>query len=760
LDLSNVTAASQEKSREQSNPARRARVGALLPLCIFVAFAILCIVVAAFTSAQRANEVAIEHEKELLVKAIANRAESSLRKLRFVTDSDAPDEQPAAANLDLVLQRVGVGLKAVIDHDYVVVVDGFGRLAHSFIKRNTLEADWLSAALPELAPTLAHLQGESRTAPGKAMWLSNPHPSAHNTFVPEAAFLHSMRDRVAIVTSIVTGGKDNAGNQSPIVLTIQIIDEIFLADVGNRLLLANLRKTGEDDIPADDHVFTIRDLHDQPITQFAWTPRRPGAAVLRNVIPYLAITIVGFALLAAFALRYMRVSAAAIAAGENRLRFLALHDPLCGLPNRVFFSEQLELKIAQVRRGGPPAAVLYLDLDHFKDVNDTLGHSIGDELIRNVTQRLKHTLRSDDIVARLGGDEFAVITTAASDHDMLQLIAQRVIASLCTPYMVDGNTIVIGVSIGIAIVEQNSKERGSDIMRFADIALFRAKSEGRNRACIYNAEMDAELTRRTQLEKDLRAAIATDELSVAYQPVVSASGEKIVGVEALARWLHPERGYLSPAEFIPLAEQSGLIIELGEWVLRRACRDGRAWPKLSMAVNVSPVQFRQAGFVETIERVLAETEFDATRLELEVTESTLIGNVEIAEAAMLRLKALGVRLALDDFGTGYSSLQYLRRFPFDKLKIDRSFIQSIEKAADAAAIVHAIVSLGRGLGMKVTAEGVENAEQHLFLRAAGVHFMQGFRFGKPCSAAEIGALLKLPGAYRGMERDAVAAMAG
>ena len=227
------------------------------------------------------------------------------------------------------------------------------------------------------------------------------------------------------------------------------------------------------------------------------------------------------------------------------------------------------------------------------------------------------------------------------------------------------------------------------------------------------------------VEQDLREAIELDDLKVLYQPIVNASGEQVVGVEALARWTHPTRGLISPAEFIPIAEHSGLIIELGERVLRRACLDGKAWPGITVAVNVSPLQFRQLDFVDVVERILTETGFDPTRLELELTESTLLGNVESAEAAMRRLKALGVRLALDDFGTGYSSLLYLRRFPFDKLKIDRSFVLSIEKAADAAAIVHAIVSLGRGLGMKVTAEGVETAEQHLFLRAAGVHLHAG-----------------------------------
>jgi EAL domain-containing protein (putative c-di-GMP-specific phosphodiesterase class I) len=280
------------------------------------------------------------------------------------------------------------------------------------------------------------------------------------------------------------------------------------------------------------------------------------------------------------------------------------------------------------------------------------------------------------------------------------------------------------------------------------MALYRAKNEGRNRACIYDSAMDAALLKRKHVENDLRTAIEKDELFVAYQPIVNTSGETLVGVEALCRWNHPLQGAISPTEFIPIAEDSGLIIPLGEQVLRRACTEAKAWPSLTLSVNVSPLQFRRADFVDVVERILHETGFNPARLELEVTESTLLGNVDTAELSMRRLKTIGVRLALDDFGTGYSSLLYLRRFPFDKLKIDKSFVHSIEKSADAAAIVHAVVSLGRGLGMKVTAEGVETAEQHLFLRAAGAHSMQGYRFGRPGSASDIGERLAIPGSFR------------
>jgi diguanylate cyclase (GGDEF)-like protein len=387
-------------------------------------------------------------------------------------------------------------------------------------------------------------------------------------------------------------------------------------------------------------------------------------------------------------------------------------------------------------------------------VNDLLGHPVGDELITSVATRLIRVMRQSDVVARLGGDEFAVVRTMNPDPKILHDLAERIISALCAPYSLAEQSIVIGASVGIAVIDQNATS-AADVMRHADVALYRAKNEGRNRACIYDAAMDADLVHRKVLQDDLRQAIANDGLRLAYQPVVNPSGEKVIGVEALARWRHPVYGEIPPSEFIPIAEHSGLIVDLGAWVLRRACIDGKAWPGLTVAVNVSPMQFRRTDFVEGVERTLGETGFEAGRLELEVTESTLLGNVESARAAMLRLKAFGVKLALDDFGTGYSSLQYLRRFPFDRLKVDHSFVRSIENASDAAAIVHAIVSLGRGLGMKVTAEGVETAEQQLFLRAAGVHAMQGYRFGRPVPADQV-ADFNLPELDRPFERFAVA----
>ena len=734
----------------------RARLGVVVPLCVVVAVAIACIVIASLTSARRADEVAIENETQLLTRAILNHAEWSLRRVKSVAVGRTPETESEPA---LAPGRVRAWFSALIDHDLVLVINGVDRVVQSQANDAHTGPNQPPLQLPQLQTLLDNVRGRSAALPDKTMRLTGIELLRYAT-PGEAVFLQAVSDRLATVTIVPIGAVGDAASPTtqsrPLVVTMRYVEDTLLANIGERLQLANLRIVGNGaKLPAADHVFKLVDSRRATITSFAWTPKRPGAEILESVVPFIGIALAGFAVLAGLVLRFMRHTAATITAGENRLRYLAMHDPMCGLPNRIFFGERLEAVIAEVKRGKSAAAVFYIDLDHFKDVNDTLGHPVGDELIRNVTLRLSRTMRGEDLVARLGGDEFAVITTETGDHAALEVIANRIIAALSAPYSINSHTIVIGASIGIAVIDQRT-EGAADIMRYADMALYRAKNEGRNRACIYDAEMDADMSNRKLVEQDLREAIESGRLQVLYQPIVNASGETVVGVEALARWPHPTRGIISPNDFIPIAEHSGLILELGAWVLRRACLDGMAWPKLTVAVNVSPLQFRQSDFVDMVERILAETGFDPARLELEITESTLIGNVDNAESAMRRLKALGVRLALDDFGTGYSSLHYLRRFPFDKLKIDRSFVLSIEKTADAAAIVHAVVSLGRGLGMKVTAEGVETADQHLFLRAAGVHTMQGFRFGRPQPAADITARIATPGVYRSIESDAAA----
>jgi diguanylate cyclase (GGDEF)-like protein len=741
-----------------------ARLSVVVPVGITVTVAILCVIVAVLGSAQRADDVTLDTERQLLSRALSNYSDRILREVEAVAISEAA-HQNIRADLDpnWIRPHVHERLQTSFNHDFVFVTDSSNRLLYNSLASQNIDPNLLESIQQDLKPTLDLLRGH-----GEADGAHNGEPTGANAVQtlrrpPQhgAARLQAFLNRPAIVAAAVVtaNGQIDTDTTAPAVVSVKFIDNTILADIASRLHLNNLDMVAEHALSEDAYVFDLTDGRGQSIVQLAWIPKRPGAEIVSSIIPFVAVVLVGFALLAAFALRHVRHTTATIAANESQLRYLAHHDPLCGLPNRHFFSERLEETIKEVKTGGPPAAVFYIDLDHFKDVNDTLGHPTGDELIRAVTHRLTHTLRADDLIARIGGDEFAVITSSGRDHTTLQSIADRLIEALCASYTVNDKTIAIGASIGIAVVHEHIAG-AADIMRHADMALYRAKNEGRNRACIYDTAMDVDLLQRKLVEIDLRSAVDRDELHLAYQPIVNNSGEKIVGVEALCRWTHPERGVIHPSEFIPIAENSGLIVDLGERVLRRACLDGKEWPGITVSVNVSALQFRRADFVDVVERIITETGFDPTRLELEVTESTLFGNVDSAELAMFRLKALGVRLALDDFGTGYSSLLYLRRFPFDKLKVDRSFVLAIERAADAAAIVHAVVGLGRGLGMKVTAEGVETAEQQLFLRAAGVHSMQGYRFGRPGAATVITNRLAAPETFRIVDETANLARAG
>jgi diguanylate cyclase (GGDEF)-like protein len=752
VDQLNIGSPAKPGNWERTHLSVVTRVG------IIVAVAIICVIVAVLTSAYRADEVALEQERQLFTRAVADHGERVLREMETVTTTDRSVRTlPVERNLPWIQQRLGHWLETYFDHELVFVIDETDRFVDSLSnrQREIMTREELNVVQGDLTPLVDFIRGRRADTPQGVLTILATDRVADIGHGKRTAVVQKVRGNPAFVAvSEVRMPQQAPDVVAPLVMTVKFLDSDVLSEISAQLQLHDLRALADEVVKLPDQPFDLLDDYGETLSRFAWTPKQPGSRIMRSVIPFVAVAVAGFAVLALFILRYMRRTAAALAAGEDQLRHLAMHDPLCGLPNRVFFGQRLEAVINEVQAGGPQAAVFYIDLDHFKDVNDTLGHPVGDELIRNVTLRLNHILRGKDMVARLGGDEFAVITSSGPDPYILQGIAGRIISSISAPYSINGQNIVIGASIGIAVIDRRTRA-AADIMRYADIALYRAKNEGRKRACIYDAAMDEDLSSRKLLEADLRAAIENGTLCIAYQPVVNNSGEKIVGVEALARWNHPERGDIRPAEFIPIAEDAGLITALGEWVLRRACIDGKHWPGITVAVNVSPLQFRRTDFVEMVKRTLEETQFDAARLELEITESTFLGNVATAETAMRQLKHLGVQLALDDFGTGYSSLLYLRRFPFDKLKIDQSFTASIETAADAAAIVHAIVSLGRGLGMKVTAEGVETAEQALFLRAAGVHAMQGFRYGKPLSATAVG--VRLASSGRAQPRRDIAA---
>ncbi|QQO33813.1 EAL domain-containing protein [Bradyrhizobium diazoefficiens] len=435
---------------------------------------------------------------------------------------------------------------------------------------------------------------------------------------------------------------------------------------------------------------------------------------------------------------------------EARLAFMAQHDGLTGLPNRNLLRQTMDEMLQHSRRSPEKVAVLMLGLDNFKAVNDTLGHAVGDKLLRGVAKRLRSTLREEDALARLNSDEFAIVQSGLARPEDAVGLAKRLLEAIADPYLLDGHSVVIGASIGIAMAPGDGDE-SEKLLKSADMALSRAKSDARGSFAFFEAALDAKAQSRRKIEVELRDAIQNDVLRPYYQPLIDLQSGRITGFEALVRWPHAERGMVSPAEFIPVAEETGLINPLGGLMLRRACLDAATWPDdVRVAVNLSPLQFRSGNLLSMVTDALKHSGLPPRRLELEITETLLLEKSAQVLATLHALRALGVRISMDDFGTGYSSLSYLRSFPFDKIKIDQSFVRDLGANREAQAIIRSIVSLGKGLGVIITAEGVETEAELSCLRTEGCDEGQGFLFSKARPNAEIISLLA---AQRGIDGD-------
>ena len=431
---------------------------------------------------------------------------------------------------------------------------------------------------------------------------------------------------------------------------------------------------------------------------------------------------------------------------EEEMRHMAHYDSLTGLPNRNLLNDRIEQAIEMARRNKHRVGVLFIDLDHFKTINDTLGHHIGDLLLSQVAQRMSYMLRATDTLGRLGGDEFLFLAPALDSPDKLEVIAAKFIEILAQPIAVGPHMLHVTPSIGVCCYPDHGTDRAT-LMRNADTAMYFAKSSGRNNFKMYTQSLNADVDNRFQIENALRYALGQDEFSLHYQPLMDTRSDSVFGVEALLRWDSKALGRLSPAQFIPIAEESGQIIPIGSWVLREACQQVKAWRELHgrdymLAVNLSPQQFRQPDLVSVVAGILAETGFPPHALELEITESSLMHNVSEVIATLHQLVALGVRLAIDDFGTGYSSLAYLRHFPVHKLKVDQSFVRDIGQDNRGLGIVSTIISLSATLGLEVIAEGVETQNQCDELVRRGCHFLQGYLFSRPLPVAEAQAFLQ------------------
>ncbi len=494
--------------------------------------------------------------------------------------------------------------------------------------------------------------------------------------------------------------------------------------------LADLSGDGQNDL----RMAFVPVMQDGELSRvYAFTVDQTAAASLTNVaLTVVTLTtslliVMGFTVPAAIASRRIRERWHA----EDKIRFLAMHDSLTGLPNRVQFHQHLERAVARAKRHGNLMAVFCLDLDRFKNVNDTLGHATGDALLEEVAARLKENTREVDLVGRLGGDEFAVVAEEIETPEDAMRLARRICNALGAGYQVNGHEVTTSASVGIALGPLEN-EPMDVLMKNADLALYRAKEDGRNTFRFFEPAMDAALQKRRRLENDLRNALRKNQLYLDYQPQFGLESGKLTGYEALVRWWHPSEGEVPPTTFIPIAEETGLIVPLGEWILKTACAYATTWPlDTKLAVNLSPAQFKTQDVYGLVRRVLAETGLDPSRLELEITEGIILQNTESVLETLTKLDQLGVSIAMDDFGTGYSSLSYLTRFPVKKIKIDRSFIDTLGSNPQNSAIVSSIVGLGQSLHVTITAEGVETEGQAAMLKKWGCDQVQGYYYGRP-----------------------------
>ena len=547
------------------------------------------------------------------------------------------------------------------------------------------------------------------------------------------------RPAIVSVKPIVseTGDIVQAPGSEYLHVSLRYLDGSFLKTLTELYGIDNPHVTAR---PEGEAFMPIRASDGRTLGYLNWTAFTPGEEVENKMVPVLFLAFIAIGVLIGLLLLRLWRSRVELEASRAQAQHLAFHDSLTGLPNRALFEDRVDHALS---RRNADVAVMLLDLDRFKNVNDTLGHQAGDALIREFGIRLSSLTREADTIGRLGGDEFAILIEQCKPADLHRL-AKRILNEMQRPFSIIGNELHIGASIGIAMGSGREFDR-LELVRKADIALYNAKDAGRATYCLFKPHMDDSVKLRGQIEDDLRLALSTGRgLCLHYQPQVGTDGA-IIGLEALLRWEHPTRGLIPPEQFVPVAEDSGLIVPLGEWVLRQACIVSRRWPDLFVAVNLSPLQFRTAGFFETLTGIVRNTGANPKSLQLEVTERVLLDDDDNVRATLSKLRAAGFTIALDDFGTGYSSLSYLRKFEVDKIKIDRSFVQHLGEAADSGSIISAVLALGHAMGLSVAAEGVETAEQQTFLKVAGCKEMQGYYFSRALPSDELTALLEADG---------------
>jgi diguanylate cyclase (GGDEF)-like protein len=715
-----------------------------------LAFGCLLIAIIAYAG-WAANQSATERERILLDNALNQSVARALNEQKSVAwwDDSVSKISDESIDLDFVDANFGIFLTETYGHDEVYIVNARNEPLYAF----TNVAREPPSAFERRRQALTALIDELRTGtPTTLRTRPDAFAASQSNYRVLGGVLHSARwaghlmsidDHPAVVAAltIVPNVDMNLLRGDPnLLISITYIDDAFISEIGRSLLLDDL--TLRRSIVDRAGMASAPLLGDDGILagHFSWTTKRPGQVLLTIILPLVILAVIATGILSNNMLRQLTRASEELSQREADARHEAKHDALSGLPNRIHMVEKLDAVLAELRTGvNKHVAAAYLDIDRFKDINDTLGHEAGDQLIRAVTQRLKTRLNPEDFLSRFGGDEFAILSAPIAP-DGANALAQRVAKVFEAPFTINGQSIRVTVSVGIAVAPEHGTT-SDELIRHADIALYEAKNRGRDRAVLFTAEMAQHVEERRAIELDLRAALESNQLRLYYQPVISCRTGGIVGVEALLRWHHPVHGAMSPATFIPIAENAGLLPAIGRWVLDRAMRDSKRWPDLEIAVNLSPVQFRHVDIESELRQLIEEHGIDPSRFVLEITEGVLLEASDHTKQMLDAIHALGFKTALDDFGTGYSSLAYLCNFKFDKIKIDRSFVSTMSKDDAARTIVQSVVMLGRGLGMSIVAEGVETEFEAIMMTHLGCNELQGYYFSRAVTAHDLTTLL-------------------
>jgi diguanylate cyclase (GGDEF)-like protein len=692
-----------------------------------------------FWSTRSVDRISFERQQRLVATVLAESVRRVAHDQESVTvwDDSIRQLRRPALDLDWMDNNLGIWLHTYFGVDASYVLDSRNRPVYAMVDG----ARARPAAFDRISRSTLPLAAEVRAR----MRAATPERLPANVLSPGVAEITISDGHPAIVSVKPIVSETGEIVQRPgaefLHISVRRLDDNFLTQLGSAYSFDRARFSWSGTHGGDEASQPLRSRDGRIIGYFIWTPFAPGSTIFAELAPAL---FAAFILLGGLTfLLVLRIGNRTRQLQESRaaVQHLAFHDPLTGLPNRALFDDRLDHALA-IYRGTAEhrVALLYLDLDRFKKVNDRLGHHAGDELIREFARRLSGIIRVTDTAARLGGDEFAIIQTEVSTLAETEALCRRIIAVAAAPFPIGGNQVFVGVSIGVSLAGKDGLE-ADELTRKADIALYQSKADGRGRHKLFAATMDEPIRAREAAERDLRAAMdASDQLSVAYQPQYSAITGEMTGVEALVRWEHPADGAVPPASFIPIAEETGLIEPLGEWVLAQACGAALDWPVGTVSVNVSPVQLRNPHFAHRAIAIIGESGIDPTRVELEITETALIESASECAINLRLLRAFGIRIALDDFGTGYSSFSHLREFEVDRVKIDRTFVDRIDMDGGGCAIIRAIVDLARSTGLQTTAEGVETREQKRFLQSIGCDDLQGFFMARPMSEPEVGKL--------------------